>query len=101
MASRPTVQAQDVLRAIHELHRRGTAYVIDMLDEHEPALTDHLTEALSLVHREVLNLGGPARASQRVYWRVEELTLVCVLALRGRDGDAERRDDEEPADDGP
>ncbi|MEX2389771.1 MAG: hypothetical protein WD534_17975 [Phycisphaeraceae bacterium] len=98
MPEKQRVDARDVLWALQELQRRGTRYLIDELDESEPDLTDYLTEALSLIDRDILGLGGPARASRRTYRRVEELTLVCILAMRRRQDQPADDADEEASD---
>ena len=76
------VSAQDVLAALMRLRRQGSGPVMEHLEKVEPDLAGYLMEELSLVHRDLLALGGPPKRTQRLQRRVEGLALACVTALR-------------------
>ncbi|MDB5358380.1 MAG: hypothetical protein JWN24_4833 [Phycisphaerales bacterium] len=82
MATDQVVSPQDVLRAVMQLRRQGTASVIKELESQEPDLAEFLLEETSAVHRQLLDLGGAPGRVRRVHRRVESLALVLVLALR-------------------
>lgn len=76
------VSAKAVLDAVMSLRRRGATTVLEELEQVEPDLTNYLLESLSDLHRKLLALGGPAKASQRVFVQFQHLSLVCITALR-------------------
>ena len=39
-------------------------------------------ETLTTIYHQILGLGGSAKKSQRVYRQVQNLALVCIVALR-------------------
>jgi hypothetical protein len=82
MASDQQVSAQAVLQAVLRLRRQGNQRTLQELETLEPDLASFVMEELSLVHRDVLTLGGPPRRSQRLQRRVERLALACVTAMR-------------------
>lgn len=82
MASDQQVSARSVLDAVMELRRRGARQALEELEQVEPDLASYLMESLSDVHRQLLALGGPAKASRRLYRDIQSLTLVCITALR-------------------
>lgn len=98
------VSAKAVLDAVMSLRRRGATKVLEELEQVEPDLTNYLLESLSDLHRKLLALGGPAKASQRVFVEFQHLSLVCITALRfghfelwkKSDAGAQLEDDENP-----
>lgn len=82
MASDQTVSARAILRAENELRRVGHRQAMTQLEQLEPDLSSHLWENLSDIHRKILTLGGPPKASQRCYRQVQHLMLVTILAIR-------------------
>lgn len=82
MASDQQVTAKTVLDAELALRRSGAKKALEELEQVEPDLTNYLLESLSDLHRKLLDLGGPAKASQRMFLDVQHLTLVCITALR-------------------
>lgn len=82
MPSDQQVSARAVLDAELAVRRRGAKRTLEELEQVEPDLTNYLLESLSDVHRKLLALGGPAKASQRVFLEVQHLSLVCITALR-------------------
>ena len=71
-----------VLQSLLELQRQGTDKVMTHLEQTEPDLAEYLMEGLSQVHQKLLDAGASHRQAQRLYYRVETLTLVCILSLR-------------------
>ena len=82
MASDQQVSARAVLRAVMRIRRQGNGRTMAELEAIEPDLAGFVMEELSLVHRDLLALGGPAGRSRRLQRRVEALALACVTALR-------------------
>lgn len=82
MPSDQTVSARAILRAESELRRVGHRQAMDQLEQIEPDLSSHLWEHLSDIHRRLLALGGPPKASQRSYRQVQHLMLVTISAMR-------------------
>ena len=82
MPSDQAVTAKIILQTLAEYERRGATHAMQTLEDVEPDLTEHTLEALTSIHQEILNLGGPPKKSQRVYRRVQALVLVAVAALR-------------------
>ena len=82
MADHPHVTARTVLDAVLEIKRLGSTRALEQLEEAEPELASYVMEALSDVHRQVLALGGCAKASQRVYLDIQALVLTCITAMR-------------------
>ena len=82
MASDQVVSARAVLDAELSLRRQGSHRALHELEQVEPDLTNYLLENLTDIPQRILALGGPAKASQRVFMNVQRLTLVCINALR-------------------
>lgn len=82
MPSDQQVSARAVLDAEMTLRHRGARRSLEELEQVEPDLTNYLLESLSVIHQKLLALGGPARASQRLFLEVQHLALVCITALR-------------------
>ena len=82
MATDQQVSARAVLDAVMELRRRGSRQALQELEQVEPDLASYLMESLSDVHQKLLALGGPAKASRRLYDDMQSLALVCIAALR-------------------
>jgi hypothetical protein len=82
MATDQLVSAGDVLRAVLRLRRQGMDQIMPELESVEPELASYLMEEFSLVHRDLLALGGPPKRSRRAQRRIENLIVVTVTALR-------------------
>ena len=82
MASDQQGNARAVLRALTRIRRQGNERTMADLEAVEPDLAGFVMEELSLVHRDLLALGGPAGRTRRLQRRVEALALACVTALR-------------------
>ena len=82
MAFDQVVSAQDVLRAVMELRRRGVQSMMEELEKLEPDLTEFCLEELGLVHQQLLDLGAKPRQVRRLAHRIESMALVLVTALR-------------------
>jgi hypothetical protein len=82
MASDQQVSARAVLRALTRLRRQGTEQVLLELEKVEPDLANFVMEEFSLLHRDVLALGGPPKRSRRLQRRLEEVVLTCVTTMR-------------------
>jgi len=82
MPSDEVVNAQDVLRAVMELRRRGNQPVIEELEKLEPDLTEFLLEELGLIHQQLLDLGAKPRQVRRLARSIEAMAVVLVTALR-------------------
>ena len=82
MASDQLVDAQDVLRAILKLRRKGISQSMSELEAIEPDLTEFVLEEPSGVHSDLMLLGGPSKQVRRLHARVQSLLLVVVESLR-------------------
>ena len=82
MASDQQVTAADVLAAVLELERVGARRSTMRLEQVEPDLAEFLLENLSQLHHRLLDLGGPAKKTRRIFHQVERLALVCVESMR-------------------
>ena len=82
MATDQQVSAQAVLRALMRLRRLGADQTLKELETLEPDLANYVMEEFSLVHRDVLALGGPPRRSRQLQRRLEHLVLACITAMR-------------------
>lgn len=83
----PPVSAAAVLRALSEVRRRGAWPLIQELERVEPALANFLMEELSALHQTILKTGARPKTVRQLQRQVQDLAVVCVLALRqGRDG---------------
>ena len=82
MASDQQVTAQAVLRAVMRLRRQGTDQTLRELETVEPDLASFVMEEFSLVHRDLLALGGPPKRSRRLQRRLEEVVLTCITTMR-------------------
>ncbi len=82
MASDQQVSARAILRAESELRRLGHRRVMEQLEQVEPDLSSHVWEQLTAIHQQLLNLGAPAKTTQRVYRQVQALMLIGILSLR-------------------
>ena len=82
MASKPKVNARMILRALAEVRRKGNQRTLEELEKSEPDLAEHLMEGASAVYHDLLELGAPAKQTQRLYQKIEALVLVCVMAAR-------------------
>ena len=82
MASDQLVSAGDVLRAVLRMRRQGLDIFMRELEATEPDLASFVMEEFSLVHRDLLSLGGPPQRSRRAQRRIENLIVVTVTALR-------------------
>jgi hypothetical protein len=82
MASDQQVNAGDVLRALSRLRRQGIDQIMRELEAVEPDLASFVMEEFSLVHRDLLALGGPPKRSRRAQRRIQDLVAVSVMALR-------------------
>jgi hypothetical protein len=83
MASDQVVISQDVLRAWMQLRRIGTDKTMQELETQEPDLTEFLLEELSAIQVELSGTGEIPRKVQKIYRRIEAMTLVLLLSLRG------------------
>ena len=82
MASDQQVSATLILRSLNELNRRGVRRILAELEQVEPALAEHLMEGLSDINRGMLTAGLSPREQRRLYRQVQQLVLVCIMALR-------------------
>ena len=82
MPSDQTVSARAILRAESELRRVGHRQAMNQLEQTESDLSSYLWEQLSDIHRRLLALGGPPKASQRCYRQVQHLMLITISAIR-------------------
>ena len=82
MATDQQVSAQAVLRAVMRLRRQGTDQTMRELERVEPDLASFVMEEFSLLHRDLLALGGPPKRSRRLQRRLEEVVLTCVTTMR-------------------
>lgn len=82
MASDQQVTASIVLETLMELQRIGPARAMQRLEQVEPDLTEFLLENLSQLHHRLLDLGGPAKKTRRVFHQVQRVALVCIESMR-------------------
>ena len=82
MASDQQVSARAVLRAVMRLRRQGTDQTMRELERVEPDLASFVMEEFSLLHRDLLALGGPPKRSRRVQRRLEEVVLTFATTMR-------------------
>ncbi len=82
VASDQQVTASVVLETLLEVQRIGPARAMQRLEQVEPDLMEFLLEDLSQLHHRLLDLGGPAKKSRRIFHQVERLALVCVESMR-------------------
>jgi hypothetical protein len=80
MSKDRTVRAADVLGAEMELLRAGSALALQRLEEKEPDLAEYVLENLSLIHSQLMELGGPLKKTRRAYKQVEKLLLVSLTS---------------------
>jgi len=82
MASDQQVTSKMILQTLQELTRTGTTPILEQLEQVEPDLASYLMETLTTIYHQILGLGGSAKKSQKVYRQVQNLALVCIVALR-------------------
>jgi len=78
----PAVSAAAVLRALSEVRRRGAWPLIQELDGTEPDLANFLMEELSAIHHTIAKTPAGPKTIRRLQRQVQDLVVVCVLALR-------------------
>jgi hypothetical protein len=66
-----------------QLRRIGTDKTMQELETQEPDLTEFLPEELSAIQVELSGTGEIPRKVQKTYRRIEAMTLVLLLSLRG------------------
>ena len=82
MASDQQVTASVVLETLMEVERIGPTRAMQRLEQIEPDLMEYVLKNLSQLHHRLLELGGPAKKSRRIFHQVERLALVCVESMR-------------------
>ena len=82
MASDQQVTAAVVLETLLELQRIGPARAMQRLEQVEPDLMEFLLENLSQLHHRLLDLGGPAKKTRRIFHQAQRVALVCVESMR-------------------
>ena len=81
MASDQLVHARLVLQAQMQLNRRGIDSAMRHLEQTEPDLAEYVMESLGLLHQRLLDLGGSAKKTRRLYLQVQTLVLVSIDSL--------------------
>lgn len=76
------VHPRHIIDALSNLDRAGNGRMLADLEAREPQLASYAMEHLSILHGALMDLGAPAKRTQRVYQRTEGLLLVCLQAQR-------------------
>lgn len=82
MPDTPMVTAQIILRAERDFRRRGLQRILLELEKSEPDLAEYAFESLTELHQQLLNLGGPAKHTQRLFNHMQTVVMVCIQAMR-------------------
>ena len=85
--STPTVTARDILNVLSEIRRRKQWPLFQELEAAEPDLAEFVLEEITAIHHTLIETGARPKVVRRLQRQVQNLALVCVLAVRrARDG---------------